>query len=135
MKRPPVDSIEYQTIKEVWNIAIVQKNQSDASRFFMIIAAVLYLEFNFKEQFVAAGKELLPYVREELGKMYTAHGLFNIMYDRHHKVRFAIETFDSIEECRQITNWLNENNFMLYAITDYNIAAGKVYFKTKFKGL
>lgn len=82
-----------------------KKTFSFQYRYFEILIRALAIEAKFYEQVKAADKEILKYLNclDDLSPKPTITEVvdkFNELYDTHNKVRFAIETLDSIEEIR-----------------------------------
>jgi hypothetical protein len=70
--------------------------------YFIIIHNWLLIERMFQDEVTACSKELNNNLNiKKLDNVQDVLDLFYELYDVHHKVRFAVETFDSIEEVRQ----------------------------------
>ena len=70
-------------------------------RYFTIIVNALFLEEKYQADVTAANKEILKYLDlPTLKEVEPILDLFTELYDTHHKVRFAIETLDSVESIR-----------------------------------
>lgn len=79
--------------------------------YFIIIHNALLIEEKFYQMFKLSNKEINKYL--DLPKLSNIKDIiekFSELYDSHNKVRFAIETKDSIEEVRQYYKKLEEVN-------------------------
>jgi len=79
--------------------------------YFTIIHNALLLEQRFYNLFKLSNKEVNKYLDlPELSDVKDIIDKFSELYDSHNKVRFAVETMDSIEEVRQYFKKLEEVN-------------------------
>ena len=82
-------------------------NNSIYVTYFIIIHNWLLIERMFQDEVTLCGKELNANLKlKKLDNVQDVMAMFNELYDTNHKVRFAVETFDSIEGIRI---FLNEN--------------------------
>lgn len=68
------------------------------ANFFKIIAEYLLIEYKYKIEVEKAGKPIYHYFMYRLPEFEKEY--FRWLYDPYNPVRFAVETFDSIEEIR-----------------------------------
>lgn len=90
-----------QVIKAFLQLAKSQKDPVISS-YYETIVKYLRLEHKYMEAVLLARRPIYHYFMYALpmpGKEY-----FEFLYDRYSPVRFAVETFDSIEEIRQELN-------------------------------
>lgn len=84
-------------------------------RYFIVIHNFLYLENKYFDNVKITGKELNKYLDlpklESLGDIINK---FNELYDTNSKVRFSVETLDSIEEIRLILPKLKDFSSRIY---------------------
>lgn len=84
-------------------------------RYFIVIHNFLYLENKYFDKVKITGKELNKYLDlpnlESLGDIINK---FNELYDTNSKVRFSVETLDSIEEIRLILPKLKDFSSRIY---------------------
>jgi len=76
------------------------KNYSKGSiqhSYYSAITKYLKLEHKYKEQVETAKKPIYHYFKYKLPSTFT----FGFLYHPYNPVRFAVETFDSIEEIKQ----------------------------------
>jgi hypothetical protein len=77
-------------------------NIDSAIHYFIIIHNFLIIERGFYPEVKECNKEINKYLDiKPLNSVEGVLELFHELYDPHHKVRFAIETFDSIESVRK----------------------------------
>jgi hydrogenase maturation factor HypF (carbamoyltransferase family) len=88
-------------------IQVLQDKKSDANisiaiTYFYYIYNFLIIESLFENEFKICGKELNNNLNvKELNDVQQIMDVFYELYGVHHKVRFAVETADSIESVRQ----------------------------------
>lgn len=79
---------------------IIKKEQNLLIRsYYLTIIDFLLLEVKYQEAVKLANKPLFHYFQYNIPKFGNDYFLF--LYNTHNPVRFAVETFDSIEEIRQ----------------------------------
>jgi len=81
-----------------------------AINYFIILHNFLIIERMFFDIVKLSNKEINKYLNlEKISNTSDILNKFSELYDNHGKIRFAIETFDSIEE---IKNFLNDNQYV-----------------------
>jgi hypothetical protein len=68
------------------------------ANYYKYIVEYLLLEQKYPKQVADSGKPIYHYFKYQLPMFSTDYFLF--LYNTHNPVRFAVETFDSIEEIR-----------------------------------
>lgn len=77
-------------------------NYDTAAKYFTILYNFLIVERMYFDDVVASGKQINKFLNlEKLNSVDEVYKKFLELYDSHSKVRFAVETFDSIESVRQ----------------------------------
>lgn len=91
-------------------IKILKKKYNDSDiivRYFLLIHNFLIIENLYKDEIDNSNKSLNKYLSlPDTNDISDIENLFNIYYDRYSKVRFSIETLDSVDSVR---NYFNEN--------------------------
>lgn len=94
-------------LKQLKNYIYILKNsENDINddimiNYFIIIHNFLLIERMFSDEVIMSNKELNKYLElEPLNNADDTRKKFFELYDNNHKVKFAIETFDSIESIR-----------------------------------
>ena len=88
-----------QVIKEFKKIIKQLPNDSLHKTYYEIIVKFLLLENKYSDQVKQAGKPIYHYFMYYLPDASLQY--FEFLYNPYNPVRFAIETFDSIEEIRK----------------------------------
>ncbi len=91
-------------------------------RYFIIIHNFLYLEDRYFDVVKLSGKEINKYLKlYKLESLEDVINKFNELYDTNSKVRFGVETFDSIEEIRLLLNDLRMKDFTNKIYKSFNV--------------
>jgi hypothetical protein len=105
-------------LKENYDLGIVKDDGGNYNKFdiiiryFTIIHNFLYLENSYFDIVKISGKELNKYLKlSKLESLEDVINKFNDLYDTNSKVRFSVETLDSIEEIRLLLNDLRNKDF------------------------
>lgn len=108
-------------LKENYDLGVVKDDGGNYNKFdiiiryFIIIHNFLYLENKYFDFVKLSGKEINKYLH--LPKLETLEDVinkFNELYDTNSKVRFGVETLDSIEEIRLILPELRDFTSKIY---------------------
>lgn len=71
--------------------------------YFTIIHNFLFIEERFKNEVIISGKEINLFLNlPKLTSLSEVESEFHKLYDVNSKIRFSIETFDSIENIRKV---------------------------------
>jgi len=78
------------------------KDHKDAIHYFIILHNFLVIEDLFYDQCLMANKQINAHLNlmKDVRFCATAVQYYKLLYDPNHKVRFGIETLDSIEDVR-----------------------------------
>jgi hypothetical protein len=105
-------------LKENYDLGVIKDEGGNYNKFdiiiryFIIIHNFLYLEDRYFDVVKLSGKELNKYLKlSKLESLEDVINKFNELYDTNSKVRFGVETFDSIEEIRLLLNDLRMKDF------------------------
>ena len=91
-------------------------------QYFIIIHNFLYLEDRYFDIVKLSGKELNKYLKlPKLESLDDVINKFNELYDSNSKIRFGVETFDSIEEIRLSLNDLRMKEFTSKIYKSFNV--------------
>jgi hypothetical protein len=85
-------------IKELKKDRNKNSNNDIHIRYYEIIMEYLLIEHKYQDIVKQSGKPIYHYFKYSLPD--TTLGYFYYLYSVHHPVRFAVETFDSIEEIK-----------------------------------
>jgi len=88
-----------QVIKTFLRLSKNSPKGSIQSDYYLTIVKYLRLEHKYKDIVLACGKPIYHYFM--YGLPQSGNEYFEFLYNRYNPVRFALETFDSIEEIRQ----------------------------------
>jgi hypothetical protein len=114
-------------LKKNYDLGFVKDKGGDYNKFdiiikyFIIIHNFLYLENNYFNIVKLSNKEINKYLNlPKLKNLDEIINKFNELYDTNSKVRFAIETLDSIEEIRLLLPKLKDFTSKIYK--SFNVA-------------
>jgi len=86
-------------IKEFKSVIKKLPKNSLQRKYYEIIVEYLLLEHKYPYEVKRAGKPIYHYFMYDLPKINNEY--FEFLYNTYNPVRFAVETFDSIEEIRK----------------------------------
>ena len=116
-------------LKENYDLGIVKDDGGDYNKFdiiiryFTIIHNFLYLENSYFNIVKLSDKELNKYLNlTKLESLEDIINKFNDLYDTNSKVRFSIETLDSIEEIRLLLIDFRNKDFMSKIYKSFNVS-------------
>jgi len=105
-------------LKENYDLGMVKDDGGDYNKFdiiiryFIIIHNFLYLENSYFDIVKLSNKEINKYLNlPKLESLDDVISKFTDLYDTNSKVRFSVETLDSIEEIRLLLNDLRNKDF------------------------
>ena len=108
-------------LKENYDLGIVKDDGGNYNKFdiiiiyFIIIHNFLYLENSYFDIVKLSGKELNKHLNlPKLENLEDVINKFNDLYDTNSKVRFSVETLDSIEQIRLILPELKDFTSKIY---------------------
>lgn len=103
-------------------IKILNKEYSDSDiivRYFLIIHNFLIIENLYSDEIERVGKGLNKYLSlPDTNDISVIENLFKVYYDNYSKVRFSVETLDSIDEVR---NFFNRNPNIFTKLLKFNL--------------
>ena len=86
-----------QVIKDLKRLSKFCKKDSISQKYYDILIKYLLLENKYKEQVEKSNKRILHYFLYKLPSQTS----FEFLYHVYNPVRYAVETFDSIEEIKK----------------------------------
>lgn len=109
------------TLKENYDLGVVKDDGGNYNKFdiiiryFVIIHNFLYLENKYFDIVKLSNKEINKYLHlPKLENLEDVINKFNELYDTNSKVRFGVETLDSIEEIRLLLPQLKDFHNKIY---------------------
>jgi hypothetical protein len=84
-------------IKDINNILKTYKKDTIEHNYFTILIKYLKLEYKYQKEVELSGKPIYHYFKYKLPSTFS----FEFLYHVYNPIRFAIETFDSIEEIKK----------------------------------
>jgi len=109
------------TLKENYDLGIVKDEGGNSNRFyiyisyFIIIHNFLFLENQYFDIVKLSNKEINKYLNlPKLESLDEVINKFSELYDTNSKVRFGVETLDSIEEIRLLLPKLKDFHTKIY---------------------
>jgi hypothetical protein len=114
-------------LKENYDLGLIKDEGGNYNKFdiiiryFIIIHNFLYLEDRYFDVVKLSGKELNKYLKlPKLENLDDVINKFNELYDSNSKIRFGVETFDSMEEIRLSLNDLRNKEFTSKIYKSFN---------------
>ena len=86
-----------QVVKDLKRLSKSCKKDSISQKYYNTLVKYLLLENKYKEQVEKSNKRILHYFLY----MLPSQSSFEFLYHAYNPVRYAVETFDSIEEIRK----------------------------------
>lgn len=115
-------------LKENYDLGMVKDGGGDYNKFdiiiryFIIIHNFLYLENSYFDIVKLSNKEINKYLNlPKLESLNDVISKFTDLYDANSKVRFSVETLDSIEEIRLLLNDLRNKDFTSKIYKSFNV--------------